>query len=181
MDFQGPCPVHPVPSHTWGDCFNNPNDTTNEGQNSNNCNLESHSGCRYYFSTRGQGCGHGHRHGCGHGSYNAPCLPNPFITLYIQQAPTNDPPDELSTVTNTDTSTVAPTQTYVVKHMNNNRGEKIADGYTTMLFTAKQFTLIIYIAVKQLLMQKIMPAWHCHVQILILIISTHIYIHRMKI
>jgi hypothetical protein len=36
----------------------------------------------------------------------------------------NAPTDALSTVANTDTSYVVPTPTYVVKHLNNNRGEK---------------------------------------------------------
>ena len=35
VDFWGPCPVHPMSSHTWGDCFNNPKNTTSEGQDIN--------------------------------------------------------------------------------------------------------------------------------------------------
>ena len=30
IDFQGPYPVHPMSSHVWGDCFNNPKDRTFE-------------------------------------------------------------------------------------------------------------------------------------------------------
>ena len=82
--------------------------------------MEGHSGRGYQYSTKGQGWGFGR----GRGSFNVPCLTNPFPTLYIQQAPTNVPTDALSTVTNTDTSSVVPTPTYVVKHVNNNRGEK---------------------------------------------------------
>lgn len=54
---------------------------------------------------------------------NNPHLPNPIPTLYIQQAPTNDPQDALATVTNTNTSTVIPTQMQRVKPMSNNRGD----------------------------------------------------------
>jgi hypothetical protein len=36
----------------------------------------------------------------------------------------NVPTDAIATVTNTSTSSVVPTQTYVVKPINNNRGEK---------------------------------------------------------
>ena len=82
--------------------------------------MEGHSGRGYYYSTRGRGRGFGR----GRGSFNVPCLTNPFPTLYIQQAPTNVPTDALSTVTNTDTSSVVPNPTYVVKHVNNKRGEK---------------------------------------------------------
>ena len=122
MNFQRPCPVQPMSSHTWGDCFNNPQNKTSESQHINtNPNKDSHFRHRKYSFPRGQGCGRGYRHR--HGSYNVSCLPNPFPTLYIQQAPTNVPPDALSTVTNTDTSTIAPPQTYMVKPMNNNRGE----------------------------------------------------------
>jgi hypothetical protein len=101
-----------------GDCFSDPKNKASEGHNSNLHSTENHSGCRYHFSTRGQGCGQGH------GSYHVPCLTNPFQTLYIQQAPTDAPLNVLSTVTNTDTSSVVPTPTYVVKPVNNNRGEK---------------------------------------------------------
>ena len=122
VDFPGPCPVQPISSHTWGDCYNNPKNKTLEGQhcnnNNNNPNKDSHYRQGKYSFLRGQG------HGCGCGTYNAPHLPNPFPTLYIQQAPTNVPPDALSTATNTDTSSIPHTQTYVVKPMNNNRGEK---------------------------------------------------------
>ena len=44
--------------------------------------------------------------------------------MFIQQAPTIVPTDAISNVTNTDTSSVVPTQTYVVKPINNNRGVK---------------------------------------------------------
>ena len=120
VDFWGPCPVHPMSSHTWGNCFNNPKNKASEGQNSNLHSMETHSGCGYHYSTRGQGCGFG----CGHGSYNVPCLTISFPTSYIQQALTNVPTDAISNVTNTDTSSVVPTPTYVVKPLNNNRGEK---------------------------------------------------------
>ena len=122
MDFQGPYPVHPMSSHTWGDCYNNPKNKTSEGQhNNNNPNKDSHFRHGNYSFPRGQGRGHGY--GCRCGSYNVPYLPNPCPTLYIHQDPTNVPPDTLSTVTNTDTSTIAPPKRYMVKPMNNNRGE----------------------------------------------------------
>ena len=82
--------------------------------------MENHSGRGYHYSTRGRGRGFGH--GCG--SYNVPHLTNPFPALHIQQAPTNVSTDAISNVTNTDTSSVIPTPTYVVKPLNNNRGEK---------------------------------------------------------
>ena len=44
--------------------------------------------------------------------------------MFLQQVPTNAPLDAISNVTNTDTSSVAPTTTYVVKLMTNNRGEE---------------------------------------------------------
>ena len=53
VDFWGPCPVHPMSSHTWGDCFNNPKNKTSEGQNNNLHSMETHSGHGYHFSTRG--------------------------------------------------------------------------------------------------------------------------------
>ena len=122
VDYQGPCPIHIMSSHTWEDCYNNPKNETSEGQHfNNNPNEESHSGQRYYYTYRGWGQGQGQE--CGWGSYNVPHLSNPSPTLYIQQACTNVPLDAMSAVTNTDTYTVAPTQTYMVKPMNNNKGE----------------------------------------------------------
>ena len=111
VHFWGPCPVHPMSSHTWGDSFNNPKNNTAEGQNINPRTMESHSGHRYYYSTRGQGRGYGHE--CS--SFNVPCLTNPFPTLYIQQALINVPLDVLTTTTNTDTSSVVPIQICIVK------------------------------------------------------------------
>ena len=66
--------------------------------------------------------------GYGRDSYKVSCLTNPFPTLYIahQLAPTSVPPDALSTLTNTDTSSIVPNQTCVVKAINNNKGEKIS-------------------------------------------------------
>ena len=63
-----------------------------------------------YYSTRGQG----YDRGCGHNYDDTPWLTNPFPTLYIEQAPSNAPTNALSTVTNTDNSTVG-SPTYVVK------------------------------------------------------------------
>ena len=120
VHFWGPCPVHPMSSHTWGDCFNNPKNKASEGQNSNLHSMENHSERGYHYLARGQGWGYG----CGHGSFNVPCLTNPFPTLYIQLAPTYAPQDALSTVTNAVTSSVVPSPTYVVKPLNNKRGEK---------------------------------------------------------
>ena len=119
IDFRGPCPVHPMSTHTWGDCFNNPKNKVTEGPN-NKIQHERNHGQGHFYLTRGQGCGQGQ--GCHF--YNAPCLPNPFPTLYIEQAPTNTPTDALSTVTNTDYSNMSNNQTYMVKHIQKpNRGE----------------------------------------------------------
>ena len=119
VDFRGPCPVHPMSTHTWGDCFNNPKNKVTEGPN-NKIQHERNHGQGHFYLTRGQGCGQGQ--GCHF--YNAPCLPNPFPTLYIEQAPTNTPTDALSTVTNTDYSNMSNNQTYMVKHIQKpNRGE----------------------------------------------------------
>jgi hypothetical protein len=68
VGFWGPCPVHPMYSQTWGDCFNIPKNKTSDGQQNNNHNKESHNWHGYYYSYRGQGCGQWQ----GHGSYNAP-------------------------------------------------------------------------------------------------------------
>ena len=109
--FKGPCPVHPMSSHTWGGCYNNPKNKTLNGQDNSTWHDNSHSWSQYY-STTGQEYGRGH----GRNDNNAPQLTNPFPTLYIEQAPTNAPIDALSTVTNTDNSTVG-NPTYVVKHI----------------------------------------------------------------
>ena len=52
VDFKGPCLVHPMSSHTWGDCFNNPKNKTAEGQNINPHNIESQNRHGYYYLTR---------------------------------------------------------------------------------------------------------------------------------
>ena len=67
---------------------------------------------------------HRNRYGCGHSNHNHPQITNQFLSLYIKQAPGNNIPDTLSTVTNTDNSTVAPHQTYVIKPISYKRGEK---------------------------------------------------------
>ena len=120
VDFKGPCPVHPMASHAWGDCFNNPKIKTSESQYNNNRNQDRQYGCSYNYSTRG--CGNGY--GRGHNNRNLPQITNPYPSLYIEQAPENNVPDTLSTVTNTDNFTVAPHQTYVIKTISNKRGEK---------------------------------------------------------
>ena len=38
LDYQGPCPVHPTLTHTWGYCFNNPKNTNTPDRNFNNRN-----------------------------------------------------------------------------------------------------------------------------------------------
>ena len=38
VNFKRPCPVHPIATHVWGDCFNNPKNKTSESQCNNNCN-----------------------------------------------------------------------------------------------------------------------------------------------
>jgi hypothetical protein len=53
VGFWGPCPVHPMSSHTWGDCFNSPKNKASECQNRNLHSMEIHSGCGYHYSTRG--------------------------------------------------------------------------------------------------------------------------------
>ena len=106
-------------THTLGDCFNNPKNKVSEGPN-NKIQHERNHGQGYFYSTRGRG----RRQGCERHFYNAPRLPNPFPTLYIEQAPTNTPTDALSMVTNTDNSNMSNKQTYMVKHIQKpNRGE----------------------------------------------------------
>ena len=107
-------------SHAWGDCFNNPKNKTSESQYNNNCNQDRQYGRGYNYSTRGRGNGHGR----GNNNRNLPQITNPYPSLYIEQAPGNNVPDTLSTVTNTDNSTAAPNQTYVIKPISNKRGEK---------------------------------------------------------
>jgi hypothetical protein len=54
----------PIPSHKWGDCFNNLKNKTSEGQhNNNNLNKKHHNRHRNYSFPRGQR--RGHRCGCG--------------------------------------------------------------------------------------------------------------------
>ena len=111
VDFKGPCPVHPMPSHTWGGCYNNPKNKALNCQDNSTWHDNSH-GWSQYYSTRG----HGYGRGCGCNYNHTPQLTNPFPTLYVEQAPTNAPIDTLSTVTNTDNSTVG-NPTYVLKHL----------------------------------------------------------------
>ena len=69
----------------------------------------------FYSNQRGRGSG------CGY--YNPRQLTS-VPTLYIQQGPaTNTTTDALSTVTNTDTSSIIPNQEYTITQMNTNRGE----------------------------------------------------------
>ena len=92
-----------------------------EDQHDNTQNNVNHYGHGHFYVARGQGPGQGR----GHYNNNAPPLPNPFPTLYIKQAPTNAPPDALSTVTTTNNSTIGNNQTYFLKHIKKpNRGEK---------------------------------------------------------
>ena len=66
------------------------------------------------------------------------CLPNALPILYIEQAPTNTPPDALSIVTNTSNSNTSHIQTYVLKPFKKPiEVRKIANGYTTMSLTMK--------------------------------------------
>ena len=111
VDFKGPCPVHPMSSHTWGGCYNNPKNKASNSQDNSTRHDNSHVRSQYY-SSRGRGYGRG----CGRNFNNTPWLTNPLPTLYIKQAPTNAPIDALSTVTNTDSSTVG-NPTYVLKHI----------------------------------------------------------------
>ena len=111
IDFKGPCPVHPMSSHTWGGCYNNPKNKASNSQDNSTWHDNSHVQSQYY-STRGRGYGRGR--GCNYN--NMPRLTNLLPTLYIKQAPMNVPTDALSTVTNTDNSTVG-NPTYVVKHI----------------------------------------------------------------
>ena len=111
IDFKGPCPVHPMSSHTWGGCYNNPKNKASSGQDNSTQHDNIHVRSQYY-STRGRGYGRGR----GRNYNNTPQLTNPFPTLYIEQVPTNAPIDALSTVTNTDNSTVG-NPTYVVQHI----------------------------------------------------------------
>ena len=108
-------------SHTLGDCHNNLKNKAMGGQHNNTqSNAHHYKGGNLYVS-RGCGCGQG----CGHFNNNYPRLPNPFPTLYIEQAPGNRLLNALSTVMNTDNSNKSNEQTYVLKHFKNqpNRDE----------------------------------------------------------
>ena len=166
-------------SHTWrgGDCFNNPKNESTEGQNIKNCNMESHSGHGYYYLTRGWGWDYR----CGCGSYKVPCLTNPFPTLFIQQAPTIAPPNALSTVTNTHTYSVIPIQTYIVIPMNIIRGEKNSQRLYNKVVYCKAVYINDIHCCETAADAKMLPTWHCNVQILILIISIHVSILRMEL
>ena len=121
IDYKGPCPVHPMSSHTWGDCHNNPKNKAMGGQHNNTqSNAHHYKGGNFYAS---RGCRRGQGHG--HFNNNYPCLTNTFPTLYIKQTPESTSPEALSTVTNTDNSNTSNKQTYVLKHFKNqpNRGE----------------------------------------------------------
>lgn len=119
IDLCGPCPVHLMSSHTWGDCFNNPKNKALDGPNNNAQHGKNH-GQGYFYLTRGWEQGHGY----GHHFYSAPHIPNPFPTLYIEQAPTNAPMDALSMVSNTNNCNMSNNQTYDVKDIQKpNRGE----------------------------------------------------------
>ena len=131
-----------------GDCFNNTKNKALDGQHDNTQHNVNHYEHDSSYVSRGQGCGQG----CY--TINVPLLTNPFPTLYIEQAPANTPPDALSTVTNTNNSASGNNQAYILKLIKKpKRGGKIADGYMMMLSTAKQSILMIYITVKQPLMQ----------------------------
>ena len=117
LDYNGTCPVHPTPTHTWGDCFNNPKNTFTGSQNVRNQDRGGQTGCGlYYYNQQGR------KSGCGY--YNPSQLTS-LPTLYIQQAPATNTitTDALSTVTNTDTSSNIPNQEYTITQMNTNRGE----------------------------------------------------------
>ena len=121
IDFRGTCPVHPMSSHTWGDCFNIPKNKALDGQHDNTRHNVNHYSRGCYYMSRGRG----HGQGLGHHSNNVPLLTNPFPTLYIEQAPANTPLDALSTVTNTNNSATCNNQAYILKHIKKpNRGEK---------------------------------------------------------
>ena len=121
IDFWGPCPVYPMSSHTWGDCFNNPKNKALDGQHDNTRHNAHHYSRGSYYMSRGRGCGLGQ----GRHSNNVPLLTNPFPTLYIEQAPANTPLDALSTVTNTNNSASGNNQAHILKQIKKpNRGEK---------------------------------------------------------
>ena len=105
---------------TWGDCYNNPKNKTMGGQHNNTQSNELHYKLGNFYVSRG--CGRGQ--GCGHFNNNYPCLPNPFPTLYIEQAPASTYLEALSTVTNTYNSNTSNKQTHVLKPFKNqpNRG-----------------------------------------------------------
>ena len=108
-------------SHTWGDCFNNPKNMALDSQHDNIQHNVNHYGRGNYYVSRNQG--HGQEHG--HYTNNAPCLPNPYPTLYIKQAPSNEPLDALYMVTNTDNSAAGNNQACILKQIKKpNRGEK---------------------------------------------------------
>ena len=71
--------------------------------------------------------------------YNTPHLPNLSPSCHIKQTPGSNALDTLSTVTNTDTSTVFPHQKCVKKKSPINEVRKIANGYMMMSFIVIQF------------------------------------------
>ena len=121
VECKRPWPDHPIPSHTWGDCFNNPKKKTLKGQIDNNQH-DKHHGKGHFYSTRRQGCGQG----CGyHFIMLLIFLTPPPPTLHIKQATRNAPMDAISMVSNTNNSNMSNNQTHLVKHISKpNRGEE---------------------------------------------------------
>ena len=82
LDYNGPCPVHPTLTHTWGDCFNNPKNTFTGNRNVRNQDRGGQTGHGLYYSNqRGRGSRRGY--------YNPRQLTS-VPTLYIQQASTTN-------------------------------------------------------------------------------------------
>jgi hypothetical protein len=101
--------------------------------------------------------------------------------LFIQQALTNVPIDAFSNVTNTDTSPIVPTPTYVVKPLNNNRSEKNSQRlYSHVVYCKAVYIDDIY-CYETAADAKNVAKLALPCAILILIISTHISIHRMEL
>ena len=67
IDFKGPCPVHPMSSHTWGGCSHNPKNKALNGQD-NSTQYDNSQSQSQYYSTRGQG----YDRGCGHNYDDTP-------------------------------------------------------------------------------------------------------------
>ena len=62
IDYKGPCPIHPMSSHTWGDCYNNPKNKDIGSQHNNTQSNAYHYKQDKFHVSRGCGRGQGRGH-----------------------------------------------------------------------------------------------------------------------